>query len=108
MEEKMQDCISAGQLKNLLHHSSENILIIDVRSAEEYATQHISLTVNIPVQEIESENFTPESGKIIITACGKGGGRSEKAAKHIRDNYNSEVYFFEGGTFGWLEREKQS
>lgn len=105
MEEKMQDYISAGQLKKLLQHSSENILIIDVRLAEEYAAQHISGAVNIPIQEIESGNFTPEFGKIIITACGKGGGRSEKAAKHIRDNYNSEVYFLEGGTFGWLERE---
>ena len=108
MKTKIHDCIAADQLKGLLQKSPEDIFIIDVRSADEYALQHIPGAVNVPVGEIESGNFIPEPGKIIITACGKGGGRSEKAANHIRTHYNSEVYFLQGGTFGWLETEDQT
>lgn len=59
---------------------------------------------NISIKKIEEIDI-PKDG-IIITACGKGGGRSEKAADIIRYKINAEVYFLENGTFGWFENEK--
>lgn len=100
----MKTTITRAELKQLLNNK-ENIMIIDVRGKEEYTEKHISFAGNLPIEIIESGNFVPEPGKIIITACGKGGGRSERAAKYIRDNSNNEVYFLDGGTFGWVENE---
>lgn len=100
----MKTTITLAELKQLLNNK-ENIMIIDVRGKDEYTEKHISFAGNLPIKIIESGNFIPEPGKIIITACGKGGGRSERAAKYIRDNSNNEVYFLDGGTFGWVENE---
>lgn len=101
----MKTNITRTELKQLRNYKN-NIMIIDVRSKEEYNEQHIPFAENLPIEIIEAGNFIPEPGKIIITVCGKGGGRSERAAKYIREHNNSEVYFLDGGTFGWIENEK--
>lgn len=100
----MKTTITHAELKQLLNNK-ENIMVIDVRSREEYNEKHIPFAGNLPIEIIEAGNFIPESGKIIIAACGKGCGRSEKAAKYLRENSNNEVYFLDGGTFEWLENE---
>jgi rhodanese-related sulfurtransferase len=76
-----------------------------VRSKIDYNEKHISFAGNLPIEIIEAGSFIPEPGKIIITVCGKGGGRSEKAANYLRENNNNEVYFLDGGTLGWLKNE---
>lgn len=98
----MKPSITLAELKQLLSEL-KNILIIDVRSKEEYFEAHIPFAGNLPVEIIESGAFIPEPDKIIITACGKGGGRSERAANYLCENTNNKVYFLEGGTFGWFE-----
>jgi rhodanese-related sulfurtransferase len=102
----MKVAITLAELKQLLD-KKENILLIDVRNKEEYFEAHIPFAGNLPVEIIESGAFIPEPDKIIITACGKGGGRSERAANYLRENTNNKVYFLEGGTFGWFEKEHQ-
>jgi rhodanese-related sulfurtransferase len=99
----MKVAITLAELKQLLE-KKENIMLIDVRNKEEYFEDHIPFAGNLPIEIIESGNFIPDSAKIIITVCGKGGGRSERAANYFRENTNNEVYFLEGGTFGWLEK----
>ncbi len=94
-----------------LHQLSDGkkaFFVIDVRSEAEYNEKHIPYAINLPVEQIESGNIDLDLRKVIVTACGKGGGRSERAAKYIRENYNAEAYFLEGGTFGWYENEKRS
>lgn len=100
----MKTTITRAELKQLLNNK-ENIMLIDVRGKAEYNEKHIAFAGNLPIEIIEAGSFIPELGKIIITTCGKGGGRSERAAKYIRDNSNNEVYFLGGGTFGWEENE---
>ena len=39
---------------------------------------------------------------LIVTVCGKGGGRSEGAARRLAESGTAEVGFLEGGTLGWL------
>jgi rhodanese-related sulfurtransferase len=102
MEKKKS--INLAELNQLLN--SNGVTVIDVRSEEEYKEKHIPGAINIPVESIESELPGIDLRKVIITACGKGGGRSERAAKQIRENHSSEVYFLEGGTFGWFENDK--
>lgn len=103
MEKKKS--ISPAELRQLLD-SGKKIILIDVRSKEEYDTQHIPFANHLPVEEIEQGNFSPQSESIVVMACAKGGGRSERAATHIQNTSESECYFLEGGTFGWLEQNK--
>ncbi len=100
----MKTSITRAELKQL-RANKNNIMVIDVRGKEEYNEKHIPFAGNLPIEIIEAGNFTPESGIIIVTACGKGGGRSERATTHLRNNFTNEVYFLEGGTFGWIENE---
>lgn len=92
--------ISQSEVKELIQ-KGQKILIIDVRSQEEYNKGHIPNAVNISIEQIEMGELDFEKDTIIITACGKGGGRSESASKYIRDKYKLDVYFLEEGTFGW-------
>lgn len=100
---KKKTSISLAELKQLLD-TNNNVQVIDVRSETEYLETHIPVAKNIPMERIEKIDL-PMDG-IIITACGKGGGRSERAAGLIRNKTNTEVYFLENGTFGWFENEK--
>lgn len=100
---KKKTSISLAELKQLLD-TNKNVQIIDVRSEEEYLETHIPIAKNISIDKIEEIDISKD--EIIITACGKGGGRSEKAAELIRNKTNTTVYFLENGTFGWFENEK--
>lgn len=94
--------ISQSEVKELLKEG-QNVLIIDVRSREEYEKQHIPDAINISLEQLEKGALNIEKDTIIVTACGKGGGRSENASNYIRHNYNLTVYFLDGGTFGWFD-----
>jgi rhodanese-related sulfurtransferase len=101
----MKTSINRAELKQLIQ-TRKDVLVIDVRSQEEYNEKHIHFAENVPLEIIESGDFIPVRGKIIITACGKGGGRSERTAKFLRENNHQEAYFLEDGTFGWIENEQ--
>lgn len=97
----MKPSISLAKLQQLLESKNE-LLILNVRSQQEYEANHIPLALSIPIESLEAGGFVPEPGKIIVTVCGKGGGRSERAAHYLRNNFSNEVYFLEGGTAVWL------
>lgn len=94
--------ISKSELKKLILNE-QKVVILDVRSHEEYETQHIPKAINVPIEQLENGNFTIENDLLVVTVCGKGGGRSESAANYIQSNYSNPVYFLEGGTFGWFD-----
>lgn len=75
-----------------------------MRTPEEYATSHIPNAINIPIHELEKRSKEFDSNAIIITACGKGGGRSAKAAGFLKEIGFNRSFFLCGGTFGWLEK----
>ncbi len=96
----MKNHITLAELKLWLQ-SNKNIKLLDVRSKEEYLEKHIPGAEHVPIEWIESGKYLPESGKVIITLCGKGGGRSERAADYVKKHLIHEVYFLEGGTQAW-------
>jgi serine phosphatase RsbU (regulator of sigma subunit)/rhodanese-related sulfurtransferase len=99
--------ISLAELDQLLKNGN-NISVIDVRSEEEYKEKHIPFAINLPIAKLESGKIDPEFKKTIVTVCGNGGGRSERAADFIKENYGSETFFLDKGTFGWLENENKN
>src|SRR5581483_1229294 len=90
---------------NQLLKGVNGVTVIDVRSKEEYKQKHIPFAINVPIELIEAKKRSLDLRNTIVTVCAKGGGRSEKAANFIRENYTAEVFFLEGGTFGWFENE---
>lgn len=77
--------------------------IIDVRNPEEYADKHIPGAINIPLDELGSRSGELSKQTIIITACGKGGGRSAEAAAFLKQQGFVHANFLCGGTFGWYD-----
>lgn len=97
----MAQTITKQEVLELISESTQ-LTIIDVRSEEEYDAQHIPDAINIPVDQLEKKIAAFSKDRKYITACGKGGGRSEKGAEILTAN-GFDVAFLEGGTFGWFE-----
>lgn len=95
-------CIAQEELKRLLQQSPEKILIIDVRSAEEFTAKHIPSAINIPLNELENRSGEFSKESIIVTACGKGGGRSAQAADILKQKGFNAGWLC-GGTAAWID-----
>lgn len=104
MEKKKS--INLAELNQFLKNAN-GVTVIDVRSEEEYKQKHIPFAINLPVEKIVAKEISLDFGKTIVTVCGNGGGRSDRAANFIRENYNAEAFFLEEGTFGWVENENK-
>lgn len=88
----------------MLTQSPNNLIIIDVRNPEEYAGNHISNAINIPLYDLEKRYKELKQDAIIITACGKGGGRSAQAAAFLKEQGYTKSSFLCGGTVDWFEK----
>jgi hypothetical protein len=67
LENKMPR-ISAEELKRLV--AARQAVIVDVRSAEEFAQAHIQGAINLPVQQIEAGQYPKLPGdKRLISYC---------------------------------------
>ena len=79
--------------------NNEDYLIIDVRSAEEYAEGHIESAKLIPVSELGDRLDELPNDKPIIVYC-RSGGRSRSAASILIENGFGNVYDM-GGIKDW-------
>ena len=80
----------------------EEIILIDVRTPQEFEQGHLENSVNI---NIADRSFKEEVGKLdrsepVYVYC-KVGGRSAKAASILREMGFEEVYDLEGGIRNW-------
>ncbi len=80
----------------------KNTAVIDVRTAEEFASGHIPAAQNIDVQQ---ENFTSQiqsldKSKTYLLYC-RSGKRSAKALNLMKENGFDKVYHLEGGITAW-------
>jgi MFS family permease len=81
--------------------AGERVLLLDVRSADEFAHDHVEGAANVPLPELEAELARLDPALPVITICGKGGGRSETAARLLRENGFRDVRSLCGGTEAW-------
>lgn len=77
-------------------------VVIDVRSPDEYAEAHVDGALNIPLHVLADRAAELSTDALLVTACGKGGGRSEQAAALLRELGFSSVRSLCGGTAAWL------
>jgi len=79
-----------------------NVLLIDVREADEVQEQAYNMrhAVNIPLSEIESRLAEVPKDKILVMAC-RSGRRSQQAYDILQANGFKNITNMEGGMLDW-------
>ena len=79
----------------------ENYIILDVRTAEEFAEKHIPNAINIPNESIGSEELAelPDKKQLILIYC-RSGNRSKQASEKLAALGYTNIYEF-GGIIDW-------
>lgn len=99
-----KECITPNELMQLMSNKSKLVKIIDVRNMEEYNASHIPWAINIELLEIDLANKIFDKEDLVITVCGKGGGRSAQASEKLKELGFKNSAWLCGGTFGWQEK----
>ena len=92
-----ESCIEAEALAQV-----PGAVVIDVRSPDEYAEAHVDGALNIPLDALADRAAELSTDALLVTACGKGGGRSEQGAALLRELGFASVRSLCGGTAAWL------
>jgi rhodanese-related sulfurtransferase len=94
-------CLSVTDLDALVDRR-EPVFVVDVRSPEEFSTGHVAGATNIPLPTLEASADALPRDRVIVTVCGKGGGRSDSAAALLRNHGFDRARSLCGGTNAWI------
>jgi MFS family permease len=92
-------CVEPAALNALA--TARRLIVVDVRSPAEFAAGHVDGAVNIPLDALGIRAGELQRDAVIVTVCGKGGGRSERAAAALRTRGFHDVRALCGGTDAW-------
>lgn len=92
--------ISAEEAKKMMNEN-EDIIILDVRTKEEYQESHIEGAILIPDNEIteKAESILTDKSATILVYC-RSGRRSANASKELSELGFTNIYDF-GGINDW-------
>lgn len=97
------EIISIDELQAKMQHIGENDLILDVRSAEEYAAGHIEGSQNTPHEEVNGIAEDLSSYDNVYVHC-KMGGRAKIASQNlINCGLDNIVCVGTGGMERWIQ-----
>ena len=91
--------IHAEQARSLID-SNPSLIVLDVRTEQEYLEEHLEGAKNIPLDEIEERLGELDIERGILVYC-RSGGRSSQASEILVRNGFSQVYNLEGGIAEW-------
>lgn len=97
----LKNCLPLIELKQFIKLKKQEVKIIDVRSIEEFNEMHIPGAIHLELSKIEMVNSLFHKNDIVVTVCGKGGGRSTEASDKLKVFGFKNSYWLCGGTFGW-------
>lgn len=91
--------ITAEQAKEMM--DNENVIIVDVRTIEEYKEEHIEAAISMPNEEINEEKpeNLPDLDSTILVYCRTGRRSKEASEKLVNIGYKN-IYDF-GGITDW-------
>jgi rhodanese-related sulfurtransferase len=98
----LKNCLPLNELKQFILLNQHHVKIVDVRSKEEYEQYHIPGAINIELSNLSIANELFDNQDILVTTCGKGGGRSTQASETLKELGFKNVYWLCGGTLGWV------
>ncbi|MFZ3059938.1 MAG: rhodanese-like domain-containing protein [Candidatus Methanoperedens sp.] len=91
--------VSVQQAREMI--DSGDVLILDVRTQEEYNAGHIKNSTLIPVQVLDKRlNELPRDKKILVYC--RSGSRSAQASEILVNNGFKEIYNMKGGITDWI------
>ena len=92
--------ITAEEAKNMIE-ATDDIIIVDVRTAEEYTEKHIPNAILVPNETIANEASVklPDQGATLVIYC-RTGVRSKQAADKLVEMGYTNVYDM-GGIADW-------
>ena len=96
------ELISAEDLSKL----NSDILLVDVRTPQEFASGHLENAINI---DFKSDHFKEEIGKLdrdkeVYVYC-RSGGRSAGSAKVMQGMGFKKIYDLKGGILQWQKED---
>jgi phage shock protein E len=80
--------------------AQDNVVMLDVRTPEEYAQGHIPGVTLIPLDQLESRLSEVPKDKTLIVTC-RSGNRSAQAAELLRQKGYADVHNMLGGFTAW-------
>jgi len=95
-------CITINDLKKIIDSKLYDVKIIDVRSIEEFNESHIPEAIHFELINFDVADSLFKKTDILITTCGKGGGRSISASEKLKELGFTNFKWLCGGTIGWL------
>lgn len=97
--------VKPADLNTELASAGEGLIVVDVRTAEEFAEGHIEGSVNIPVNEFMANlNQLPDKNAKIVILC-KSGHRGALVLMALRMLGYTDVRNLAGGINGWVAAE---
>ncbi len=96
--------ISPEKLESELKENNE-IILVDVRTREEYGEKHIPNSILIPlnninIDELDKIEDIKNKNKKIVIYC-KSGNRSKIAGEELANIGYNNIYLLEGGINNW-------
>jgi len=94
--------ISQQELREL---DSDSIVIVDVRTPEEFLEGHVPNAINVPLSEIvdNPDILLSSKEKPIVLYC-RSGYRAGKAAEALQKEGYANLSHLEGDMLGWLKK----
>ena len=95
---------NVSQLKTKLDQSSEEIILLDVRSKEEFATGSIKDSINIPHEDllIDIALVSEYKTKKLIVYC-RSGRRAELVINELEKNGFLDIIDIDGDIMAWSQ-----
>jgi rhodanese-related sulfurtransferase len=84
----------------VLRLQASGALVVDVRTASEYAQGHIASSINAPVDQIQQASAAWSKTQPIVVYCATG-ARSANAAAYLSGQGFAKVYDLAGGIAEW-------
>ena len=92
--------VTATQLSAMV--DAGEVLVVDVREADEFADGHIPGAVNLPLSRFSAEQLPDPAGRTLILNC-LGGGRSGKALDQCKAAQAAVDTHLAGGFGAWAK-----
>ena len=99
--------IEQGALLKRIEQKDSSLVILDVRTPEEYAKGHVPGAINIPYTHLPARisEIADAADKDIVLYCATG-VRAEKGVERLRENGFARLLHLDGDMKAWEEKQR--
>ena len=107
MADAPNSTIAPAQLIEQMERKNPNLVLLDVRTPEEFAAGHIAGAINIPHDQLPNRlaEIAGAKSKELVVYC-RSGRRSEIALETLKSQGFKDVKHLEGDMLKWQEEKR--